>query len=342
MKKFLALLLALVMVLAFSACGTTPAPEPAPEAEPEATPEAEPEAEPEAAPSDIIIGFSQATMASPFYVTQVESAQAAAEAAGITLMVADANEDITKQNQDITDLLEAGIQALVLNAVDPDGVAPSIEACKAAGVPVITVDRFVNADIDCVLGRDNEYMGQLVGESIVEYLGGAGQAQGVVLELYGSAGDRVQEARSKGFHNAVDKEAGITVIQSPYCNYVRSMAATATQDIIQTEEGKLINVIYGHNDDMALGGLQVCLDAGMSVMGSGVDGLMEAVDAIADGTYIATTSNDPSVFGTKSIEVALMLINGEDPGAEVDCGTLLIDSSNAAAKQTDAAFATIA
>ena len=182
-------------------------------------------------------------------------------------------------------------------------------------------------NVDVVIGRDNVLMGQAVGNAIVAALGGKGNAKGKILEVMGSGGDRVQEARSKGFHNAVDSERGIEVIQSPHCDYVRSKAATATQDIIQRHRD--IVLIYGHNDDMSLGALQVCEDAGLKVMCSGVDGLMEAVEAITKGRYLATSANDPFAFGQMAVEVAVKLMRGESVGKEVDAGTFLIDSSNA-------------
>lgn len=283
-----------------------------------------PESKEPDATGDIVIGFSQATMASPFYVSHVEAAQAAADAAGVELIVADANEDVTKQNTDILDMLEKGIQVLILNAVDPDGVAPALEACKEKGVKIVTVDRFVNGDVDVVVGRDNTDMGKQVGDAIVKYLDGK---EATILEVMGSGGDRVQEARSAGFHEAVDGVSTIKVVQTPYCDYVRSKAATATQDMIQSNPE--ISIVYGHNDDMALGALQVCLDAGMDVMGSGVDGLMEAVGAIKDGKYIATAANDPLKFGQVALEEAVKLAQGEERPEYADCGTFLVDSSNA-------------
>jgi ribose transport system substrate-binding protein len=274
-----------------------------------------------------VIGFSQATMASPFYVSHVDAAKARAAELGIDLIVADANENVVKQNQDITDMLQRGIKVLILNAVDPDGVAPSLAACAQKKVPVVTVDRFVNGKVDVIIGRDNVLMGQAVGNAIVTALGGKGNAKGKILEVMGSGGDRVQEARSKGFHNAVDSEKGITVIKTPYCDYVRSKAATATQDIIQAN--KDIVMIYGHNDDMALGALQVCETAGLKVGCSGVDGLMEAVEAITKGRYLATSANDPFAFGRIAVEVAAQLTRGEKVSSDVDAGTFLIDASNA-------------
>jgi ribose transport system substrate-binding protein len=335
MKKTLFVLIAIVLAIGLvlvgcssqPAAGSAPAASSAAASQAPASSAAAASTEASAAPAAIKIGFSQATMASPFYVAHVDSAKQAAEAAGVELVYADANEDITKQNTDIMDMLEKGISVLILNAVDPDGVAPAVAKCKEKGVAIITVDRFVNADVDVVVGRDNEAMGQLVGEYVVETLGGKGKATGKVLEVMGSGGDRVQEARSKGFHNAVDAEPGITVIQTPFCDYVRSKAATATQDIIQSN--KDINLVYGHNDDMALGALQICEDAGMKVMCCGVDGLMEAVEAIKDGRYLCTSANDPFKFGQVAVETAIKIANGESVEKNIDCGTFLINKDNA-------------
>ncbi len=350
MKKTLLIALALVFVVSMALAGcSAPAPAAETPAAPAATeaPAAAPASEAPAAPAseapaaaapaeasaaapaaagDIVIGFSQCTMASPFYVSHVDAAKEEATKQGVELVVADANEDVTKQNQDILDMLEKGVSVLILNAVDPDGVAPSLAKCAEKGVPIITVDRFVNGDVDVIVGRDNEVMGQAVGDAIVAAMGGKGKATGKILEVMGSGGDRVQEARSKGFHNAVDAEPGLEIVQTPYCDYVRSKAATATQDIIQNNSD--IAMIYGHNDDMALGALQVCEDAGLKVQCSGVDGLMEAVEAIKDGRYLATSANDPFAFGRLAVQLAVKMASGEQVEAYEDAGTFLIDSTN--------------
>jgi ribose transport system substrate-binding protein len=88
-------------------------------------------------------------------------------------------------------------------------------------------------------------------------------------------------------------------------------------------------MIYGHNDDMALGALQVCEDARLKVQCAGVDGLMEAVEAITRGRYLATSANDPFAFGRQAVEIANSLVKKERVGNQVDAGTFLIDSSNA-------------
>lgn len=333
MKK-ISLFLVVVMVFALVAVGCAPkAEEPAASEEPAAAEPAaeEPSAEEPSAeePAEkITIGFSQVTLDSPFYVALMDKAEETAKAMGAELIYLDAQGDVAKQNNDIIDLISKGMDVLILNPVDADGVAPALAECEKNNVPVMTVDRSVNGDYVTLVGRDNAAMGKLMGEYAVELLGGKGKAEGKILEVQGAAGCNVMMARRDGFHEAVDAEAGLEVIQSTYCDYTRSKAVTAVQDLLQANPD--IKLIYAHNDDMSLGALQVFEDAGKEVFVLGVDGLMEAVQAIADGRYNATTINDPGVLGKIAVETAIKIVNGEEVPEYIDGGTGVIEADNAA------------
>lgn len=277
--------------------------------------------------SELVVGFSQVLLDSPFYVALMDQAKKTAAEMGVGFIYLDAQSNIQKQNNDILDLVNRGIDALIVNPVDPDALKPALERARKAGVPIIAVDRPVNDEVDSFIGRENYEMGKLAGELAVELLGGKGAAKGKILELQGDAGGSVMMARRDGFHEAVDAEKGIVVVQSPYCEYVRSKAVSATQDLVQAHPD--IDLIYGHNDDMALGGLQVMEQLNKNVYVVGVDGLMEAVKAIVDGRYDGTAMNDPAVLGRLAVETAIKLANGEQVPSYIDGGTNLIDKNNA-------------
>lgn len=164
-------------------------------------------------------------------------------------------------------------------------------------------------------------------EALVEELGGKDKAEGKILEIQGTAGDTVMMARRDGFESAIAEAPGLEVIQSAYCDYTRSKAVTATQDLLQSNDG--IVAVYGHNDDMSLGAAQVLQEKGVEgVKVTGVDGLMEAVIAIKDGKYSITTMNDPGSLLKVAMNTTLKVLNGEDYEEFVDAGTGVIDSSN--------------
>jgi len=287
------------------------------------------------ADGDISIGFSQATQQSPFYVELGEGVKQAAEDSDASLEYVDANGDITKQNNDIEDLLTRGIDVLLVNPVDPQGIAPSLASAKAAGVPVVTVDRPAEG-AEAHVGRDNVAMGELVGEAVKEALGDEG---GKIIEIQGDAGGTVAIDRSEGFHKAFEGDDSVTFVEGPYAEYVRANAVTAMQDLLQANPD--VKVVYAHNDDMALGALQVLQESGRDdVLVAGVDGLMEAVDAIADtDQYIATSLNDPIDLGRVAAETAISVAGGESVDAEIDAGTELVTKDNAADYVSDALFA---
>ncbi|MDF2682821.1 MAG: sugar transporter substrate-binding protein [Brevibacillus sp.] len=282
-----------------------------------------------AADKKIVIGFSQVTSESPFYTALVDGAKEEAAKQGAELVVVDAQNDIEKQNADVQDLITKGIDVLILNPTNPTAVVPALTAAKQANIQVVTVDRPTEEKVAAFVGRDNKEMGRIAGKQAVALLGGEGKATGKVIELQGDAGGKVMMDRHDGFHEIVGKEPGVKIVEGPYADYIRSKAVKAFQDLLQANPD--VNLVYAHNDDMALGALQVLEQANMldKVKIVGIDGLSEAVKAIIDGKYSATVFNDPSKLGSIVVDTALKVAKGEQVPEYVDGGTGLIDASNA-------------
>lgn len=271
----------------------------------------------------LVIGFSQVTQQSPFYVQLKNGAQQAATKAGAKLLFADANGDVTKQNNDIQDLITRGVDVLLINPVDPKGVAPGLAAAKAANIPVISVDRPVPSGAASFVGRDNVKMGKLVGEQVAKTLGSSG---GKVIEIQGDAGGAVARDRGNGFQQGVAANSKIHVVKGPYCDYIRSKAVTAMQNLLQANPD--VKAVYAENDDMALGALQVLRENRRAdVKVAGVDGLMEAVKAMSGGQYVATALNDPIHEGDLAVQTAIAASKSGKVSSFVDAGTALITPS---------------
>ncbi len=287
----------------------------------------------------LLIGFSQATLQSPFYVQLKNGAEAAAKASGDSIVVLDANGDVNKQNNDIQDLITRGVKVLIVNPVNPDAVAPALSAAADAHIPVMTVDRAVHGDVATYVGRDNQKMGQIVGQDLVAKLKAAGAKPGAkIIEIQGDAGGTVMAARRDGF-NAAAKAAGYVLVMGPYAEYVRANAVTAMQDLLQANPD--VKAVYAHNDDMALGALQVLRENNRTdVLVAGVDGLSEAVKDIASGSqYVATTANDPIRLGQVTVETAQKVAGGQKVAPFIDAGTALIDKQTVGRFNTDGLFA---
>ena len=286
---------------------------------------------------DLKIGFSQVTLQSPFYVQLRDGAKAAAAKDGDELIFLDANGDISKQNNDIQDLLTRKVDVLIINAVNPDAVGASLEAAKRAKVPVIAVDRAINAPVATTIGRNNAQMGELSGKALVAALKQKGVVSGKIIEIQGDAGGTVMKERRKGFHTAL-AGTDFKIIDGPYSEYMRANAVTAMQDLLQAHPD--LKAVIAHNDDMAMGALQVLNESGKKdVLVAGVDGLSEAIDKIQTGDqYVATALNDPRYLGEVAIEAARGLITGKTIPAFVDAGTKVVTKADAAEIKHDATF----
>lgn len=285
------------------------------------------------------IGFSQVTLQSPFYVQLKDGAEAAATAGGDTLVFLDANGDVSKQNDDIQDLITQGVNAIIINPVNPDAVVPSLEAAAAAGIPVITVDRSVNAGaVKAHIGRDNKAMGKMAGEAVVARLKADGVEGAKIIEIQGDAGGSVMMDRRDGFHAAIEG-SGHTIVEGPYAEYIRANAVTAMQDLLQAHAD--VKVVYAHNDDMALGAMQVLQENSRAdVLIAGVDGLSEALQVMADGgPYVATALNDPKYLGDVTIQVAREVAAGKEVPAFVDAGSQAVTAANVAEFPREGLFA---
>ncbi len=283
-------------------------------------------------------GFSQATLQSPFYVDLTAGAKAAAKASGDDLVALDANNDVTKQNNDLQDLITKGVNALIINPVNPDAVAPALEAAKAAKTPIITVDRNVHDAVAAYVGRNNEKMGGIVGQAAVDYFKKIGVSQPKIIEIQGDPGGTVMKARRDGFHKYAEP-AGFKIVEGPYAEYVRANAVTAMQDLLQANPD--VKGVYAHNDDMALGALQVLRENNRSdVAVFGVDGLSEALKIIAStGQFVATALNDPIYLGDVTVQTARRVSAGQKVPTFVDAGTTLVTRENVGQFPTTGLFA---
>ena len=290
---------------------------------------------PVASAEGLVIGFSQVTLQSPFYVELREGAEAAAAAENDELIFLDANGDVSKQNNDIQDLITRGVDVLILNPVNPEAVIPSIEAAQEAGIPVITVDRPVTEGAIAHVGRDNVEMGRLVGEAVVTALN---NEPSKIIEIQGDAGGIVMMNRRDGFHSAAEA-AGMTIVEGPYAEYIRANAVVAMQDLLEAHPD--VTAIYAHNDDMALGALQVLRESGRDdVLVAGVDGLSEALEVMEEsGQYIATALNDPRYLGDVTVQTARQVVAGEEVPEFVDAGTTLVTPDNVGEFERDNLFA---
>ncbi len=250
------------------------------------------------------IGLAVSTQNNPFFVTLVEGAQAAADAAGVELVVTDAGDDAAKQTNDVDDLISKKVSVLIVNPVDSDAIAPAIEDAIAAGIKVIAVDRAVNGvDIDCQIASDNVAGAEMATEYLKSLVGDGAK----VAELQGTTGASATIDRGEGFHKVAD--ASLEVVASQTANFARADGLTVMENILQSNGD--ITGVFAHNDEMALGAIEAIEAVSKDIKVVGFDATDDAVAAVNEGRMAATVAQQPDKMGATAVETALKLMNGE-------------------------------
>lgn len=257
--------------------------------------------------SDTRILLALSTLNNPFFIEMRDGAQEAADAAGVELVVVDAQDDPATQANQLADAVSQGFDAVVLNATDSDAVVPSVEELNAAGIPVIAVDRAVNgAQVETFVASDNVQLGQLGGEALIEAIGG----EGSVVVLRGISGAPSSNERFEGFNAAVAAASGVEVVAAQVADYDRARGLDVMSNILQANPD--IVGVFAENDEMALGAVQALGDrAGGDVFVVGIDGTPDALTAVTDGTMFATVAQQAAELGKAGITQALAFLGGE-------------------------------
>ncbi|MEJ9281622.1 ribose ABC transporter substrate-binding protein RbsB [Ureibacillus thermosphaericus] len=250
------------------------------------------------------VGFSISTLNNPFFVTLSEGAKAVSEENGVELMIVDAQDDASKQASDVEDLIQQGIDLLLINPVDSSAVGSAVESANAAGIPVITVDRSADSgEVISHIASDNVAGGKLAGEYLLEL---AGEGAKVAM-LEGVPGSSAARDRGAGFLEAV--EGKVDLVSSQTANFNRSEGLSVMENMLQAHPD--IEAVFAQNDEMALCAIEAISAAGKDIIVIGFDATDDAVKKVEEGVMAATVAQKPEEIGKIAVETAIKYLNGE-------------------------------
>src|SRR5688572_5108988 len=174
------------------------------------------------------IGFAQSEKeANPFRIAETQSIKDEAAARGIDLITTNAESDLNKEISDIKSMVDQGADALIISPLNSEGLDEALEYARDAGVPVMTIDRFLTSDVFCDtyigwVGSDFVEQGRRAARALIAASGGTGK----LAILLGAAGVNVTDDRNAGFKEVLEAEeaAGnhtIELVAEQTANYVR-------------------------------------------------------------------------------------------------------------------------
>jgi len=278
----------------------------------------------------VLIGFSQANNGDVWRINQTNNVQDTCSALmpEAEVVVTDGQGDAAKQSADVDDLISQGVDVLLLTPLTAEELTPAAQRALDAGIPVITLDRSVNAEVTQHIGADNKLIGRTAAQFVAEtLLGGEG---GNVIEIQGVLGASATTDRHDDFVAYLEENhPDVEIVASESGEYRREEALTFMDDMLQRFGPGEFDVVYTHNDEMALGALQSIKQANRLGEADivGIDGQNEAIEAIAAGELAATFTYDNA--GKEACESAAKLVAGESIDPVWVLETNQIDQTNA-------------
>ncbi|WP_330352210.1 ABC transporter substrate-binding protein [Streptomyces chartreusis] len=277
------------------------------------------------------VGFSQSEKeANPFRIAETQSIKDEAKKRGVKLLTANAQSQFSKQISDVQDLLAKGADLLVIAPLNSDGWDPVLQAAAAKKVPIVTIDRKINAtackDYVSFIASDFVEQGRRAADQMIEATGGKGE----VAILLGSAGNNVTTERTKGFKERIaEKAPELKVVFEQTGDFAREKGQQVTEQLIQSKPG--IKGIYAENDEMGLGAVAALKGAGKKagdVKIVTVDGTRNAVQGIVDGWISGVIESNPR-FGPLAFQTLDTFTRGEEVPQDVIIQDSAYDADNA-------------
>ena len=287
-----------------------------------------------AAPSGkkISVGFSQIGAESAWRSAETQSIRSEAEKRGVTLRFSDAQQKQENQIKALRTFLAQRVDAIILAPVVETGWEPVLREIKRAKVPVILVDRGVKVSDESLyttlIASDFVEEGRMAADWLAKKLNGKGN----VVELQGTPGAAPAIDRKKGFQETIAKHPDIKIIKSQTGDFTRAKGKEVMEAFLRAD-GKNINAVYAHNDDMALGAIQAIEEAGLKpgtdIIVVSIDGVKSAFEAMVAGKLNCTVECNP-LLGPAAFDAVEAVLAGKPVAKKVIVKDQVFDQSVAA------------
>ena len=244
----------------------------------------------------------------------------------VSFRMKDARDNSALQEQHIREFLTEGVDLLIVSANEAGPVTPIVEEAYNRGIPVVILDRRTTSQLyTAYVGGNNREVGQTAGNYVSSLL----HQHGHVLEVLGTAGSSPALDRHLGFTQALAAYPGMHLAATVQTDWERPSVVRQLPAVLRAHPE--VDLIFAHNDRMALGAYQVCHQLGLSkrVRVVGVDGLpgpLGGIQLVQDKVLAATLLYSPG--GDEAIRTAMKILLKQPFSKENILGTMVIDSTN--------------
>jgi ABC-type sugar transport system substrate-binding protein len=265
----------------------------------------------------ITLGFSQLGSESDWRKANTDSVKESAKEAGITLLFENAEQSQEKQIEAIRGFIKRKVDVIAIAPVVQSGWEPILLEVKEAGIPVIIADRSVNV-IDSSLyvtfiGSDFYDEGRKAGKYLLDKMRDNPGPIGIV-ELQGTMGSTPTIERKNGFREIIAFRSDLMILKSESANFTLKQGEEVMRSFL-AEQGEDIDVLFSHNDDMALGAIKAIeaagLRPGIDIVIISVDGTRKSFEMMVEGKINAVVECNP-LLGMNLMQAVKEIMGGKN------------------------------
>lgn len=248
----------------------------------------------------------------PLFVAKIK-----ALCAGCSVVYSNADTDAAKQQQQANSALAQGVKVLVIDPVDSTAAASIVNTAHAQKVAVIAYDRPIpGAKADYYVSFDNEKIGALIAQSLVDHLK-ATNAKGGLLQVNGSPTDAAAGLIKKGVHSALDNSGFKILAEYDTPDWKPANAQDWVSGQITKFTGQIAGVAAA-NDGTGGGAIAAFKAAGVKPVPpvTGNDAELAAAQRIINGDQYNTISKPIKIVAEASAEIAYQFAQGKKPAGK--------------------------
>jgi ABC-type sugar transport system substrate-binding protein len=255
---------------------------------------------------------------------------------GVELQIEDAGDDVGKQLNQIENFVAAGVDAIIVNAVDTSATQAITEKAEAAGIPLVYVNRQpINVDTlpdnQAFVASNEIDSGTLQAKEVCRLLKEQGVTEAKLLVMQGELSNQAAVIRTQDVHDviATPECSFMEVVEEQTGNWQRQEGADLMTNWITA--GIEYDAVVANNDEMAVGAIQALKAAGVpmdQVVVAGVDATQDALTAMQSGDLDVTVFQDAAGQGSGALDAALALANGDPVEQKVYIPFKLVTPAN--------------
>ncbi len=274
------------------------------------------------------VGLVTINLQALFFNQINDGATKAAAENNIDLTIVDGNNDPSRQVQAIEDFITQQMDAIVVVAIDVEGIKPAVQDARDAGIPVVAIDAKVAVPpANGFIGVDNFGAGVEAGAYALGYVQGmmGGTAK---VGIVGALNSFIQNQRKDGFVQVLDANPGIEIVGTVDGQNVQEVALTAAENLVTANPD--MNIIYATGEPALIGVIAAVQSQGVQdrVTVIGWDLTKQAIQALDSGYVAAVVQQNPYEEGYQAVLAGMKLANGESVPEETLIPITIVTKAN--------------